>query len=168
MAIGITNSGGVDTKKYLFRVGASDVPWVTYTPTGTPTYITSAIAKAIKSAEAISEGVYVTDSALDLTPYSKLWVAWQGFYAGIPSGVSSVNVSTTKNGDYTVYDARTLRSAIFTDYPDSGIGYNGAKLDSIDISALNGNYYIRLHSREGDDDAGDSVFTYAYAIWLEV
>jgi len=148
------------TRQYLFRLGTEEVAWTDYSITGAPTFTEWPLLNKINITSLIAEGMSVTDSAIDLTPYSKLYIAWEGSFTGLNSNNVSLVASATKNAGYNTYDARIIRTSSFT--------ANTAVLESLDISALNGSYYIRYHAYSDDDDASDLVNLQVYAIWLEV
>ena len=127
------------------------------------TFTTSFVAYKRVSVGAGGEkdAYFVIDDAIDLTPYSKLWAVWSvGIGAGseATNSLSAINISTTKNGSYSVYTARIVRTATTA---------NPVK-DSVDVSALNGSYYVRIHARTNSSDGADAASATFYGIWLEV
>lgn len=103
------------------------------------------------------DAYFVTNAAIDLTPYSKVGIVWEGIeYAreGGPSSGSLV-VSTVKSASRETYDARVIR--LYSFY---------GNVDLLDVSALSGNYYIRVHAFNYGYDSTMSIR--AFTIWLEV
>lgn len=145
-----------DGKKYLYRLGTKDVAWVNYNLVGTSTFTDEVLDGYISINAQIAEGMSVTDAAIDLTAYSKLYVAWQGSLGGGMSNNFSIIASTVKEDRYTSYNARISRSAAFVN------------VESLDISALTGNHYVRYHAYSHYDGETNYVNLRVYAVWLEV
>ncbi len=102
---------------------------------------------------------FVTTDPIDLTPYSKLWISWEGKdYEPNYNEEHAIVVSTIKTATRATYDARILRVGGFYD--------NQGKIESLDISALNGSYYIRAHV--WNDSPPATAYTKVYSLWLEV
>lgn len=87
-----------------------------------------------KSGSDPGEMSVVTDSAIDLTNYTYLSAL---VYTGPgASYAAELIASTNKTGDHDTYDARVEAAGSSTlDY----------KLLKVDVSALNGSYYLRMH-----------------------
>lgn len=107
-----------------------------------------------------SESYAVTNTSIDLTPYSKVGIVWECIEYESQGGSASGSLvaSTTKNATKDTYDARVLRLAPF--YGNQG------KVDILDVSSLSGNYYIRVHSF--NYNSGSDTAITIYGIWLEV
>ena len=100
------------------------------------------------------ERTYVTDEMIDVTNYNALKIEWH--VQAMWGGLGALIVSTNKMGNYLTYDAQ-LAQAIDTD---------GRVIGSLDISGLNGNYYIRMHAVS--DLYGEAPGEIeAYKVWLE-
>lgn len=109
------------------------------------------------------EAYYVTADAIDLTPYSKLYIAWEGSVGGTNS-YAVLAVSTTKIASYSTYDARIARTTSFEESL-SGVGDN-AQREFIDVSSLSGNHYIRIHSVTGTGTVFSNLII--RGLWLGV
>lgn len=85
-----------------------------------------------------SEISVVSSSTIDLTPYSKMICQCMGSPAD-GSWTTDRNAyliaSTSKNGDYSVYNARIT------------VAKTRGAHTILDISSLSGNYYLRIHAR---------------------
>lgn len=105
-----------------------------------------------------SERAYVTEIKVDVTDISLLKIDWGCSYTGIyPSSVYSVMaVASNKTANHNNgYSGRVLVYEPFA-----------RKIDSINVSALSGTYYIRVHSVWAGGDATDQILK-VYKIWGE-
>ena len=95
---------------------------------------------------------YVTDEPVGLTSYSALHVEWEAPTGGSPN--AWLVASTVKLGSPWTYDAQVTKA---------GTGW-AKRTDSVDISALSGDYYVRVHLVNSD-----SAWAYlkVYKVWLE-
>lgn len=93
----------------------------------------------------------VTDTMIDLTNYSTVFVQWSG-YSGYIDGRCILIASTTKNNNRTVYDAITA-------YDPPGTTERTQITSALNVSSLSGQYYIRVHSYIAE--------TRVYKIWME-
>lgn len=157
MAIGNTNAIIGDSRKDLLLAGAQSVAWEMVGSGGTgftwPSYL-----RLVTAETGGSEIFYVVANVIDLSSYSKLWISWEGTHASGSPGQWALAVSSTKNALLATYDARILRTSPFG-------GATGAR-ESLDISALNGEYYIRVHVKPY---SGSTITTEdILSVWLEV
>jgi hypothetical protein len=106
--------------------------------------------------QARSEITWVTDKAINLTPYSLLKIRWRNTGSTTSTNVSRLCVSTNKTGDSTTFDARINKTNTFNEIEES-----------LNISALNGNYFIRVHSRDDAINASITCNVFVYEIKLE-
>lgn len=98
----------------------------------------------------------VTDTMVDLTNYTKAKIEFTS--SGDPN-LRYIIASTNKTGNHTVYTASATNSII-----------SATKVTAeLDISALTGNYYIRVHQYANHVDGKGTTSTtmYLYRIWLE-
>lgn len=110
---------------------------------------------AYRTSGTASDISVVTDKPINLTNYNKLYVDW--YLPGQTSGSErGLVVSTNKNGDYTIFDAK-LSGGTFT---------STRVVRELDISSLSGDFYIRVHARLGTTGTG-TVATNLYRLWLE-
>lgn len=100
------------------------------------------------------ERTYVTDKMIDVTNYNALKIEWH--VQAMARSLGALIVSTNKMGNHLTYDAQLAQT----------FGTGGRVIGSLDISSLNGNYYIRMHAVS--DLYGEiSGFIEAYKVWLE-
>ena len=103
---------------------------------------------------------YVTENAIDLTDWNTIKSEWEGNRASSwTNNRASFVVSTNKTANYTTNNGITERvNQVFA-----------TTTDSIDISALSGNHYVRVHVRGATNSVGTQYWTEAkaYKIWLE-
>ena len=79
------------------------------------------------------ERTYVTDAVVNLTDVNTLYIDWES----LTMGRNYLVVSTNKMADYNTFNYRLSHTdAIF-----------GRTVESLDVSAASGNYYIRVHTR---------------------
>ena len=138
---------------YLYNEGVENVAWVTGYSAGTTGNTQSKEATYLHlEALSIGQRTYVTDAVVDLTSISTIWVDWVN--TGDAGMYSCLVASTNKTASYTTYNARTLVTGAFV-----------RGTNSLDVSGLSGNHYIRVHA------SGVVGFIYskikAYKVWLE-
>ncbi len=155
------------------------VTWTSFTidsPTfysfSNATYYYKASVK--KNGNGNAELVVVTNSAVDLTPYSKCLVFWHGDENGSFSGTAyrywDIVISTTKTDGRDTY---TIRKTYTDESADTSHTYiTGSRFydfryihyDVLDISSLSGQYYIRFHLRAENVSGFDSnEYQYLFA-----
>lgn len=78
----------------------------------------------------------VTDIPIDLTPYKYLIIDWDQVDNTGSSAKVSICISTNKMGNHDVYDLQEDMTLLYRHE------------DIIDISTLNGSYYIRVHAEK--------------------
>lgn len=100
------------------------------------------------------ERTYVTDKMIDVTNYNALKIEWQ--VLAMWRGLGALIVSTNKMGNYLTYDAQLAQT----------FGTGGRVIGSLDISSLNGNYYIRIHAVSDPYGEAPGIIE-AYKVWLE-
>jgi hypothetical protein len=95
-----------------------------------------------------TERVWVTDSTVDLTGWDQLQITWSNTGANDTDNLSRIIVSTNKNGDYNdaPIAASLNKTSTFSEISET-----------VDISALNGNYYIRVHARRNGNNGNSTV-----------
>ena len=97
-----------------------------------------------------SEMAAVTDEMVDLTGIDLIEIDWASHDEN--DGLSALIASTNKDGDATIYDARFIRNYAFV-----------RRIDTLDVSGLTGNHYIRIHAVQ---NIKDSYTVYAYKVRL--
>lgn len=105
----------------------------------------------------INERSISTTSAINLTNVKKIYIDWDGSSSGLTQIIALI-VSTTASATY------TTNNAVF-----SVASPNFARrIDSLDVTALSGNYYVKVHARDGRSISGiNTCTTNVYAIYLE-
>jgi len=96
---------------------------------------------------------YVTNILVDLTKIKTLYADWTNTGNANGNNISYLIVSTEKSGGVGTYNARVYQDNIFS-----------RTIKSLDVSALSGLYYIRIHVRADGADGNTSNLT-VYRIW---
>jgi hypothetical protein len=104
----------------------------------------------------VSEVGWVTDVLVNLTAYSSLKITWRQVGDANNNNASRLVVSTNKTADSTTFDARISNANTFS-----------LQTDTLDISGLSGNYYIRVHARDNSTIASIDSDLIVYKIFLE-
>lgn len=103
-----------------------------------------------------SEVAWVTDTMVELTAYSSLKITWAQNGDANNNNSSRLCVSTSKNDDSTVFDLRLSNTNTFS-----------KQTDTLDISTLSGQFYIRIHARDNSGSVSVSSDLLVYEIELE-
>ena len=104
-----------------------------------------------------SQNTFVTHIMIDLTNIDTLYIEWSKENA-LNANVTSLVASSTQMGDRNVYDARF--SVV--------IGNQSKRIDSLDVSALSGMHYIRIHNRAQSVNETSQYGTLkVYRLWGE-
>ena len=101
----------------------------------------------------IAEG---TANAIDLTNVSTLYIDWSAAHGGSITGAAKFTVNPTK---------LTSSSTTATAQINSGVDF-ARKVDSIDVSALTGMYYIAV-AAINDANFSATKTVVVYSIWME-
>lgn len=138
--------------QYLFQNGTQIVSFVPGYDTpgvngslapGNPTVITGTTTNGAETA-------WVTDQPVDLTGWDEIRIDWSNTAGGNANGRESYFVvSNTKMGQYNQDPAATSVSHTAT---------FGRTTEPINVSSLNGPYYIRVHARRGSRDSTVNVY----------
>ena len=153
--------GGVVITPY-YTDGVENVAWVKGRDTNDGEQI---ITKAEKQAGNLyllaqqSDGkpeiAYVTDALVDLTGINTLYIDWENTGSAI-NHYSYFIASTNKTGDRATFNARFINNFKFV-----------RSVSSLDVGALMGNYYIRMHVKDNDATATAKSELKIYRIWGE-
>jgi hypothetical protein len=104
-----------------------------------------------------AERTYVLDYKVDVTDYTVLKIDWEDTVTGTSTNKQhAVCLSDVKTGSMATYDYRLYREQSFE-----------RTIDSLDISLVSGEYYIRVHGRDNYASGTRSGEVKAYKIWLE-
>lgn len=155
LLLGILEDRRRITYTFLYKEGAEPVSWVVGYSAGT-TIVGNSQSKESDHLylQAFSVGVrtYVTDSVVDLTNINTIWIDWEN--VGDAKQYSCLIASTNKTATYTTYNARLMVTGNFS-----------RTEQSLDVSGLSGNHYIRIHA------TGPVALAYskinAYKVWIE-
>lgn len=94
-----------------------------------------------------NQRTYVTDVPVDLTGWEEVVISWSNNGNANNGNESYFIVSPNKNNDHSNFEGRVfLRNTFAT------------REDSIDVSAINGTRFIRVHSRRNTRDSRVNVF----------
>lgn len=105
----------------------------------------------------VNERTARTSDLVDLTNIKTLYVLFEGF----PRGTATSNnfflvASTSATGSSSTFNARASIAYTFL---------SGETELSLNVSALTGSYYIRVHDRDGSTSSANGSATYVYRIW---
>jgi hypothetical protein len=144
--------------KYYTK-GNENVPWVEglAVTTGSVAKNADHLYMIAENAAARALRTYVTDGKIDLSSIRTLYFEWENSGLNNASTQSFVVVSTEKDGDVNTYNARKLVSGTFA-----------KNIDLLDVSALKGSYYIRLHARDSSAVSPRQSELRVYRVWGEV
>ena len=137
----------------LFLSGSIDEGWelgFTLEPSDSSIDENSIFAEAISdNVTPESEVAWVTEQQYDLSEFDEVEVEWEVFGFGDEPTVYII-VSDSKEEDHEVFDARFSRNPSDTEI----------FVDSLDVSDISGDKYVRLHARatEGDETASYEAF----------
>ena len=138
---------------YLYKEGAEPVSWVVGYSAGTIVNTQSKEADHLYlQARSVGVRTYVTDSTVDLTNISTVWIDWEN--VGDATQYSCLIASTNKTATYISYNARLLVTGNFS-----------RTEQSLDVSGLSGNHYIRIHATGPVDLAYSKIK--AYKVWVK-
>ena len=158
MIPGITGSQLVCS--YLYDNGTQVVPFTTGYSTGangSVTYDTSSIIISAGNMDTIvNERSTRTTNTIDLTNVKKIYIDWQVSMSGL-SQVASLVVSTVQTATYSTNNAILSYTTAFS-----------RRLEALDVTALSGNYYVKVHARDNRTTSGlNTTQVTVYAIYLE-
>lgn len=146
---------------YLYNAGTQVVPFNTSYSTGangSVTFGASSVSVSVGAFDTIvNERSISTTSAIDLTNVKKIYIDWDGSSSGSQQIIALV-VSTTASATYT-----TNNAVLSVANPNFA-----RRIDSLDVTALSGNYYVKVHARDSRTLSGlNTCATNVYAIYLE-
>ena len=145
---------------YLYNAGTQVVPFSTSYSTGangSVTYDTSSIIISAGDMDTVvNERSTRTTNTIDLTNVKKIYIDWQVSMSGL-SQVASLVVSTAQTATYTTNNALLSYTSGFS-----------RRINSLDVTALNGSYYVKVHARDNRTTSGlHTTQVTVYAIYLE-
>ena len=142
--------------KMLYNYGVELVAWVVGASALTGSQSKEADHLYLTCREPAGEDfayrTYVTNGLVGLTNYTTMHVEWEAPTGGGPN--AHLVASTVKLGDPWTYDARVIKA---------GTGW-AKRTDSVNISALSGDYYVRVHLV---NSAAAWAYLKVYKVWLE-
>jgi len=92
----------------------------------------------------VAERTYVTDDKIDLTDVTNITITWKNTGANDNRNISALVVSTDKTWGYHRYDKTYRKENTFD-----------KRTDELDVSTINGEYYIRIHARDDSATTGN-------------
>jgi hypothetical protein len=107
-----------------------------------------------QTAGTLGEKTYVTNNLINFTGVKTIYVDWENIGDNDSSVFSSLNVSTEKASSWTVFNYRTIEQYNFS-----------RKISSLDVSSINGSFYVRVHARTGASVRTSKLKV--YKIWGE-
>lgn len=93
----------------------------------------------------------VTDSAIDLTNVNTLTIEWA--QTGTDAAIAALAVSTTKLANYTLNNKIIQKTGLFD-----------RRIDTLDVSALSGSFYIRIHGDHGGTTSTPVIKVYNLSV----
>jgi len=143
---------------YLYNEGVGGDDWVVgyIKATGGMLKRASYIELYALNSGATAEGTVVTDALVDLTDVNTIHIDWLNNGNASDDNESYLVVSTNKTDSHATYDARLAKVNTFT-----------RTTDTLDVSGLTGDHYIRVHARDANATAQVVSGVYMYKLWLE-
>lgn len=138
---------------YLYNAGLEPTPWVAGVGGGRKEWCYLYMFGNASSSNPANVS-YVTDTTVNLSGVSKVKIRWRNGGMISNNNKSYLIVSTSKLGDIYTYDARLEKSSRFN-----------LTEDELEVSSLNGSYFIRVHAWNVTPNENTNVE--AVQIWLE-
>lgn len=107
-------------------------------------------------AGATTEVALVTDTPIDLTGYTKVYLDWESSLNFTDNFYSYLIASTSKDGTHATTNASLVKTKVFA-----------RETSILDVSTLNGLHYIRVHLRIGASGNIPNIKTTVYKMWIE-
>jgi hypothetical protein len=124
------------TEQLIYESGAELEPFVAGYSAGTGAQTKTATYMQVSATANDGQRTYVTDSAVDLTAWDQVVITWQNAGGNSANQYSHLAVSTSKMSDYATNNAILTKQNTFAQ-----------TTATLDVSSLNGSYYIRVHAR---------------------
>jgi len=148
-----------------FTNGTQNVAWTTGFSTGTDgsvsfvsPFITVRAGYSGTNSTA-NERTARTTNTVDLTNISTLYVEFTTLVRGLgTSSIFHLIASTSSTGSLSTFNAR---SSFTNQFASSG----EVVILSLDVSALSGSYFIRLHQRDGSTSSAQGAFVEVTRVW---
>jgi hypothetical protein len=140
--------------------GTQNVPWTTGFTSGTDGSIFFEASNVVISAgyeyanSTTNERTIVTLNTINLTNINTLYVDWECYVTGGPGQLSYLIASSSQVGANSVFNARVSAS-----------GSRSRQTTSLNVSGLSGNYYIRIHQRDGSTNLFNGSSLIVYNVW---
>ncbi len=142
-----------------YTAGTENVDWIKGSSVGTVTFGASYMSVSTSSTQTAVDSYAVTNVLVNLTNINTLKIDWAGsIYQQIIAGMY-LCISTTKLGTYGTYNARLSGG--------SGLDSFARRTDSLDVSGLTGNYYLRIHAQKSSSSVVGSASLTIYNVWGE-
>lgn len=147
-----------------YNNGTQNVAWTTgYSigSFGSVFYLSNSIyvAAGDSGGEAsVNERTARTTNTVNLTNINTLYIDWEGITsAPATSQTANFIVSTSSTGSFNTFNARA--QVIFSSFSGD------RRTTSLNVSGLTGNYFIRIHSRDGSSTFGRWNYFNVYKVW---
>jgi hypothetical protein len=145
--------------------GVQNVPWSAGYSIGSIGYILFSQNPPLMYLEAgssgnvsVNERATTTTNTVDLTYINTLYIDWEGLRSTSSIGQSAnFIVSTSSTASFTTFNART--QVIFSNVAGD------RRTSSLDVSGLTGNYFIRIHARDGSSTSDRWNNIRVYRVW---
>lgn len=145
----------------LYWYGAESVPWVPGESVAGGLQVKHSDYMYAEVGEtAVARKAWVTDVAVDLASVNTVYVDWDligsGSFSADGIGENLIIASTTKMGNHLVYDAIINLQGEYV-----------RQVTALDVSALSGLYYIRVHAKDGSGSGTRKAVQKVCRVWLE-
>lgn len=98
----------------------------------------------------------MTDSAIDLTNFSTVFVEWENDGSASASNVSRLVVGEFQDGGSNSFTERLSKTNTFA-----------RTEESLDVSGVTGSFFIRAHARDDSGASNNASSVRVYKLWLE-
>lgn len=146
-----TMSGAESVNPLLYDEGEEGIDWVEGYSMGTGSQSKGGSYFSLSASAVYGQRTYVIDRRIPLLRYSSLKADWQITDGG--QGSLYLCISTSKDENHSVYEERVERTGSFT-----------RGTDTMDISGINGKFYVRVHLRAS---ITWGLSARVYKVWLE-
>ena len=142
-----------------YTAGTENVDWIKGSSVGSVTFGASSMSVSTSSTKKAVDSYAVTNVLVSLTNINTLKIDWAGSATQKIIAGMYLCVSTTKLGTYGTYNARLYGGDSFSPFV--------RRTDSLDVSGLTGNYYLRIHAQKSSSSVVGSASLTIYNVWGE-
>lgn len=147
------------TNQQYYTNGVEDATWVegySFSASGSVSKNADHLYIKAGNESGTSARTYVTDLSVDLTNIKTLYIEWENIGIASNSNNSYLIASTDKIGTTATYNARFHKYNRFV-----------KRIDALDVSALTGNYFVRVHATDTNSTADATSEIKVYRVWGE-